>query len=158
MMPLALRSALLIAGTLVALTSCEAVGVTGPGSETRAQMLSQRQLWESQGITSYRYGYRRACFCGDVNALEIDVANGAVAAARYADDGAPVTSIYQSTLPTIDDLFDIIEEALDSRADALRVTYHPTLGYPTEISVDYRFVVADDEFGYAISNLILLPQ
>lgn len=158
MMPLALRSALLIAGTLAALTSCEAVGVTGPGSETRQQMLSNRQLWETQGITSYRFRYRRSCFCGDVNAVEIDVAQGAVAAARYVDGGTPVTEIYQSTLPTIDDLFDIIEEALDSRADALRVTYHRTLGYPTEISVDYRFVVADDEFGYSVSSLVLLPQ
>jgi hypothetical protein len=157
-MPLALRSALLITGTLVALTSCEAVGVTGPGLETREQLLSHRQLWESQGITSYRFGYRRTCYCGDVKTLEIDVANGAVAAARYADDGAPVHAIYQTTLPTIDDLFDIIEEALDQRADALRVTYHRTLGYPTEILLDYRFVVADDEFGYTVFNLVLLPQ
>jgi hypothetical protein len=124
----------------------------------RADLAYHRQLWEAQGITSYRFSYRRACFCSDINMLEIDVVHGVVAAARYADGGAPVGDIYQATLPTVGTLFDIVEAALDSRADALRVTYHPALGYPTEISVDYRFVVADDEFGYTVSSLVLLPQ
>jgi hypothetical protein len=158
MMSFRLRRALvLILGLPLTLASCEAVGVTGPGAALRADLLRHRRLWEEQNIANYRFVYRRACFCGDVNAVEIDVAGGSVADARYVDTGSPVAEMYQSTLPTIDGLFEIIEGALAGRADALRVTYHPTLGYPVEISVDYRFVVADDEFGHTVPSLVVLP-
>jgi hypothetical protein len=58
--------------------------------------------------------------------------------------GEPVvTEIYHAM--SVDELFDVIEDAIVRDADTLEVTYDRQLGYPTSISIDYDRNVADDE-------------
>lgn len=53
----------------------------------------------------------------------------------------------------MEELFDLVERGIDDDAAELRVTYHPTLGYPTEAFIDFRENVADEEMGWTAARL-----
>ena len=145
---------------LLALGSCEILGLSIGGSARRAELERQRAKWARQQITSYNLAYRRECFCGIefVTPTHIEVRSGDIAAARYAESDAPIPLWVQDRLPTVEALFDVVADAIDREADLLEVVYDPALGYPRRIAIDYRFSTADDEVTHIVSKLeILLP-
>jgi hypothetical protein len=46
---------------------------------------------------------------------------------------------------------DLLAAAIEQGAARVDVTYHPILGYPERIALDYDAVMADDEFGYTLT-------
>jgi hypothetical protein len=136
-----------------ALAGCEALGLDSEADETRDQLIRHRELWAGHGYSDYSYTLERLCFCVLHSPISIDVAGGEVVAARYANGSGVLGQEALSSLPTVEGLFRIIEEALADRVDALHVTYHRTLGYPESISIDRRFGTADDEISYGASGL-----
>jgi frataxin-like iron-binding protein CyaY len=124
-------------------------------SVTANEMDRHRALWVASGIVSYRYDYQRSCECGPetVRPVRIEVVGGSVATVTFRDDGQLMLNPQAGAFATIDDLFDMIDEAIRAQAESLVVTYDPTLGYPTLVSVDYRMEIADDEFTIRASNL-----
>jgi uncharacterized protein DUF6174 len=154
-----LRCVVPLAAVLL-LASCEVLGLSFGGSGQRAELQRQHAKWALRQITSYRITYRRECFCGaELTApTEIEVRDGAIVSAHYADGNDPVPGAVQAFLPTIEDLFAIVAEAIDHEADLLEVTYDQSRGYPRKIAIDYRFNTADDEVAHSVSNLeIVLP-
>ena len=132
-------------------TACsETLGVTAAGLE------SHRARWEAAGVSAYLYEYRRQCECGpqSLRSVRIEVQAGSVARVTFLDNGETLASPPAEAFPTIEDLFDLVDEAVQMNAASLVVTYDPTLGYPTLISVDYRRDIADDEFTVRASNLV----
>ncbi|MBT5773744.1 MAG: hypothetical protein HOH95_05130, partial [Dehalococcoidia bacterium] len=69
--------------------------------------------------------------------------------------GPPRSTVALVGRQTIDGLFNLIEEAIDQRAAAINVTYHPTLGYPLDAYIDYDLRIADEELGFTIHQLTL---
>jgi hypothetical protein len=59
--------------------------------------------------------------------------------------------------PTIDELFDTIQSALDAGVgeDQFSVRYDEAWGYPTDIYVDLAIGIADEETSYYASNLFV---
>ncbi len=55
---------------------------------------------------------------------------------------------------TISDLFDRVEQAQQSNAFVVEVEYHKKRGYPIEIYIDENEMIADEEIGYSVYNLI----
>ena len=142
------------------LTSCEILGLTIGGNGRRAELREQQARWARQHIMSYRMTYRRDCYCGSefTDPTEIEVRSGEIATANYAENDQPIPAYVQPHLPTVEALFAIIDAAIDEDADLLEVTYHPSLGYPTKIAIDYRFNLADDEQAHSVLSLeIILP-
>jgi len=70
----------------------------------------------------------------------------------YADDAdedfspgdAPNDDI-KKRLPSVDDLFDEIQNGIDRSAFAITVTYGKVYGNPTSIVIDYDEMIADEE-------------
>ena len=146
--------------TVLLLTSCEILGLTLGGSGRRAELQRQQARWARQQITSYRLTYHRECFCGTAltTPIKIEVRDGVIASARYAEGDDPVPVSVQAFLPTVEGLFAIIDDAIDREADLLEVTYDPNRGYPRRIAIDYRFSTADEEVAHSVTSLeILLP-
>lgn len=114
---------------------------------TSAAYGHHRAAWEAAGVRDYRYLFQRRCECPpEMTApVEIEVRGGAVEAVMLSQSGAPVSPELLPAFPTVDDLFDLIDEALRRDADLLEVTYDSPLGYPTSLRIDYRREVADDE-------------
>lgn len=143
----------LLAGLLlVAGLACEAP--TAPGE--RDSLEAARARWRALGSQSYTYEVNRSCFCllGG-RRMTVTVQAGAVTAAEFQDSGTGVEAALLSYVPTVADLFDLIEDALDRNASYFSAAYDPSYGYPTRIEIDYSSSAADDEL--AISARDLLP-
>ena len=139
--------------TAAMITSCTALGLDG-GTSQRAQLERQKARWARQNISSYRFTYDVACFCHAGNGpIEIEVRDDLITTAAWPQTDEPVPLAIVNSLPTVDALFRIIDRAIAQKVDLLEVSYHPVMGYPTRIAVDYAFNLADDEIVHLASDL-----
>jgi hypothetical protein len=141
---------LVLAAILMAPVAC--TSATAPENELAAA----RQLWADRKPASY--GFMLARHCGEclpemVGPVLIKVENGTIVSREYVQTGAPVQSTFADAFPSIDGVFDIVEEAISRDAYRLEVSYHRTLGYPVNIAIDYDEHMVDDEFGVSLSDL-----
>jgi hypothetical protein len=83
----------------------------------------------------------------------ITVRDGAVESATYVDDGQPVAASVLPTYQTIDELFEMIADAVARKAVTVDVTYDPDLHYPTHGYIDISEMIADEEQGFTASDL-----
>lgn len=116
-----------------------------------------RARWASTNTNDYVFDLQRSCFCVSdfVRPVRIEILGGIVNSAVYTDTGElispPLTSV-----PTIEDLFDEIREALDGSAFSVIADYHPGMGYPINVSIDYIENAIDDEMAFSVSSFQLL--
>lgn len=113
-----------------------------------------RNLWNKQNISNYRYTLSNSCFClPDARGpVIIEVRNGQTTSITSVETGQPVNPEFFNNYNTIPKLFNLIQDAINRRADRLDVDYNARLGYPTQISVDYSFQIADEEIYLTIEN------
>jgi hypothetical protein len=106
--------------------------------------LEGRQAWQALDTDSYTFTYVRSCECLPEMAgpFDVTVRRGVVTEVSY--EGSPVDPASRPFY-TIEALFDLIQEASEQNADRINVAYHPVLGYPTEIYIDYERNAADEE-------------
>jgi hypothetical protein len=126
-----------------------------PENTSTAQLQRNKQLWAKQNISNYRFTVRQICFCSmeSMQPVNIEVRNGKVTSIVPAIDALSFNREDFTNHDSIAKLFDVIEDAIAKEAEDLLVTYHPTLGYPTQISIDYDQWMADDEISFTIENL-----
>jgi hypothetical protein len=137
------------------------LGVLGEGEtptieRSNAEQLQQnRKLWRSENISSYRYTLRVGCFCIPevTQPVVVEVRNGRVTSITAANSGKPVNREYFKQYNSIPKLFNLVRSAIAKDVNRLSVTYHPSLGYPTQISIDYDAQMADEEQYLTIENL-----
>ena len=124
-------------------------------SNAAQQLQRNKQLWAKQKISNYRYTLRRSCFCLPKSSepMKIEVRNGKATSIVVASDGKPVNREYFNNHDSVAKLFQVVEDAIAKKAHRLSVTYHPTLGYPTKIDIDYNKQMADEEIFLTIDNL-----
>ncbi len=124
-------------------------------SNAAQQLQRNKQLWAKQKISNYRYTLRRSCFCLPKSSepMKIEVRNGKATSIVMASDGKPVNREYFNKHDSVAKLFQVVEDAIAKKAHRLSVTYHPTLGYPTKIDIDYNKQIADEELSLTLENL-----
>jgi len=119
-----------------------------------------KALWQEQQADHYRFQLAIGCFCPYYSQmpLTIEVQDGEAISVSAADgsDVAPYMEQY-GRADTIEELFGIIESAQSGAADEVKVEYNPEFGYPVSIEIDYIKRAVDDEVGYQVSSLELLP-
>lgn len=141
-------SGIVVAGVL--LTAC------GSGPLGTVDNLERNlERWRDQGIDSYTYDYQLHCFCGGpaVQPVTIEVRDGEVVQVTFRETGEPVDPETVGEFPAVEDLFETIRGALSQEPFRLDVTYHPALGYPEELFVDFEEHVDDEERGFTAANL-----
>jgi hypothetical protein len=155
----ALVRAVLAAGALAA-AACD--GSLSPSAlrATRSELNVARRRWTAQGPRSYRYRFQYLCFCPAslVTPVEIEVRDGRVAAVIDPASGRPAAPAPGRPSPTVEDLFAIVESALDRDVDWLDVQYDIVLGYPAVIRVDPNTRAVDEEQSYFAGGLRSLDQ
>ena len=112
----------------------------------------QRAIWEAQQIDDYVFETRRLCFCGFVGWLEVTVQGDVVQSISPVED-PEIPEWVASEYPTVNELFDLLDDAVDRDAAEIEVTWHETLGYPESFWIDYSRNVADEELGHDIRAL-----
>ena len=124
------------------------------------ELSKNRQLWQSKNIDSYKWNERLSCFCGGILIKDVIVLNSQKDSVEFEipewyPPETTVEDLYDGVFEnakTIEDAFDLIEDLQNQTVDALIIEYNETYGFPTLISVDYSFQIADDEFVYTYSN------
>lgn len=148
------RPASTIALLAIVLTACDVEGSLGPRASF--QLRQAERQWDRQQLSSYDYDFLRLCFCAYVSELRVRVRNGVVVSAVRIADGVALSQSELADIPTVDGLFEIAKTAV-AEADEVTVEYHPTLGYPQDISIDWYARAIDDEVSYLARNLEAVP-
>ena len=135
---------------LAALIGAGCSDVLGPQQD---DLSAARARWAVAGPENYLFELQRSCFCGPdfLRAVEIQVQSGAVFSAIYVDTQEPIDEPL-NTVPTIEDLFDEIQDAIDREAFRLDVVYSEDLGYPLSVSIDFSEMIADEEQSFQVRN------
>jgi hypothetical protein len=118
-------------------------------------LFDNREKWLRQGMPAYTYRLKVGCFCTpDVTRpVRVTVENGVRTSIRPEVAGATVDEQSLSRYDTVEKVFAIIENAINSNAEVVRVTYDPQRGYPTEVYLDYSRQMADEELFLEITDV-----
>jgi len=145
--------------TLLLLALILAACTAGGGTE-----LSRNQSkWQDANISHYRFELTVGCFCPFRSQMPmiVEVQNGEIVSMIDVNGQAVSTDDPMSEFivkyATIDRLFSELESDSVQKADKLTVSYDPTYGYPSEISIDFIELAADDELYLAASAFEQLP-
>ena len=105
-------------------------------------------IWNKANISDYQYTFRRSCFCFSEEDVVIIVKAKVITEAFYSPSGVYLGENELDRLHTIPKLFGIVQEAIDSNAASLNVTYNSEFGYPEKIDIDRIKEAVDDEVVY----------
>lgn len=147
-------------GFILTVTAFEANPPTG-NPEQRQAFVDALARWEESGIANgdYDYTFTRGCFCPEefVGPYQVSVRAGDVTGASFR--GTDLFDIdileigrYDEIVKTVLGVFAEIDRAL-READSFTAEYHPELGYPTNVYIDWIANAADEEVSYTIANL-----
>lgn len=125
----------------------------------RKQLRRNRRLWRRQRIFNYRYTLSRGCFCLPEarGPVVIEVRNGVTTSITDANTGEEVNAELFARYNTIPKLFHLIRDAIAQRAFRIDVEYDGIFGYPTDISIDYNAMIADEEEFITVNGFKELP-
>jgi hypothetical protein len=143
----------MIAGLMALLGACsnDPTGIAG----TRMELVRARQIWNAQNVDDYRMTVRLtgAWFGGSA---VVTVRDGVpVSVQPVGEQGAAAGELW-SYYDTVEELFGIVEHAVDERAEQIDATYHAHYGLPVDAYIDYREDWADEEQGFIVETFDLL--
>jgi hypothetical protein len=146
------------AAVLLALFAGEACRSNLSPSELRgerSELNVARRRWAAQGPPNYRYRFQYLCFCPASLAtpVEIQVRQGGVVAVLDPASGRPAPAAPGRPTPTVEELFAVVESALDDDVDWIDVQYDLVMGYPAVIRVDPSARIVDEEKSYFAGSL-----
>jgi hypothetical protein len=133
---------------------CGGGGDDAPESATRAAIRRNRQTWQSRNISSYRYTLRVNAFVPAEarGPVRIEVRDGVPVSARYLSDGEVARPELFASSNTINKLFDRLESAAEANVVRQDQTFDPANGYPISAYIDYDLRLADDEYGFDVTD------
>lgn len=121
--------------------------VTGITSADRSAYSAARARWDSRNVDHYSWVYQRgSCECLPewTRPLYVEVDGATVVALDEETRQAPAY-LALTPPPTVEFVFDLIEDAIDEGVHRLHVEYDAVYGYPRVVSIDYHEMYVDDE-------------
>lgn len=121
--------------------------------EQQTDLDNARNVWDSYALDIYTYSYALDIYESEsyFDTIPYFVQVRGERISVWDKQGEIVTSV-----PSISDLFDIVQDALDRDVASLIVSYNSALGYPTRIDIDYSEEVMDEEVDYTIEDFVPL--
>ena len=119
------------------------------------EIQANREKWKAHGISKYEIEIQKICYCIPevVRMMIFKVADYNVETARYADTGESVDPKHYGEFNTIDSMFSFVERALKKNPADITITYDEKYGYITELNIDFKVNIADDEISVIASNM-----
>lgn len=128
----------------------------GEGSSVQETLNLARAAWNSSGITTYSFTMLRSCICtGGTRIARVEVVNGSIVNLTDGPTGAPVTAPSDTLFRTFEGLFDLAQDILDRKPDALTLFWQSEIGYPVDIFANFEFQRVDDDLNIKISDVVL---
>lgn len=131
-------------------------------AETIDGLIRAKQIWMQSALDDYVFTVQKTCFCPLSVTLPIQftIENNQVSESQY--DCSDINFIRAEPLcdekpgielnQTVDNLFQIIDDAIEKKADSITVEYNQSLGYPVSIFIDFIELAVDDEVSYQVSR------
>ena len=132
---------------------CSACQDLGPSQDYLLEdIATHRVIWESRRPSAYVYELERFCNCTEEarGPVRVRVRGMAVVERRYTASGAAVASSLEGVFPSVEGLFDLLEEAAKRDPWYINMNWDPDLGYPRDLYVDFESNVIDDEVSYKV--------
>lgn len=141
----------------VALLTLTFIGCTDPLGPASDELALARARWTMTNADNYVFEFQRSCFCAtdSVRPIRIEILDGLVSSASYTDTEEPISPPF-ALVPTIDDLFDEVQGAVDGMASSVIANFDAEMGYPTSVQIDYIRDAIDDEVSFTVSSFQLL--
>jgi len=155
------------AGLVLGLTATVTVPMA-TGAQAAAPIQNARQAkarWTAVAPRHYRFTYRPTCFCGLVSG-RITVTDGRVTSwqpdpgggsADATVGGASPVDAAGVPIPTVDDVIAKAAEAEEVATGRVAITYDPSTGIPTSATIDWMRTAFDEETGWSVSDVEILP-
>ena len=121
-------------------------------------LAAARSQWIAEAPGAYDFDYLRSCFCPDVFLARVYVVDGAVTLVVNLESSTPLSAERNDDFPTVDQLFNELDEVIRLEPHELEVRYDPQLGYPSFVSVDIEERMVDEEFSYTVDDLVTSIQ
>jgi hypothetical protein len=121
-------------------------------------LMQNRAKWNALRAAHYRMIVRLNCYCRYPYLVSLEVRDDEVVSIRDVWTGAEVEQPEWRVYRTVDELFDLIEDALITHAYRVSVTYSPDTGAPVAVFIDYDRAAVDEEIGYQISELGIIAR
>ncbi len=135
----------------IRLTAVLLLAACGDGPTAPANRLGeQRALWAAQVLTDYTFDVIKVCFCYFVADVRVTVVGGVITGVTDIATGDALGPDLMKEFRTINGLFDLVQDAYNRNAHEVQVEFDPSRGYPTQISIDYVRMIADDEMGFTL--------
>lgn len=136
-------------------------GTTKDDDETQddaqTKLDSAKSTWEAKGLTNYHFGIFKECRCRFRDPISIQVSNGEVMR-MYDRYGGEVYQNLTGYSLTIEEIFDLIKDGIDSNFSTVDVDYDEEYGFPTTVVLDASAMTADDEYTLRIEYLAPLTE
>jgi hypothetical protein len=147
----------LVAATIASTTAVAGCSnLIGPGDNSllREQLAESEARWQRNGFANYTMLVERGpLFADGYRSVVVHVNDRRVTAAFYEDTGQPVEPDVLAEQQSVEQLFDLIRDALDRRAPGIGVSYQEELGHPSLIQIDYDLIRTGDEIHIAVGDL-----
>jgi len=139
---------------LPALAACG--DIVGAGDSDERELRRATQRWNDNRIFNYDYTVQQSCFCpAEIGRpVIVMVRGGFVYDLRYENTFSPVPPFAWSAFPTVEGLFDVIDDAIH-RADNVDATFDRDFGFPRLIDIDYARHAIDDELTISTSRFVI---
>lgn len=143
----------LLAGAALLAPAC-----ADPTALEQVDLAVAMRRWDARGYQDYQL--ELGWLCGECpthwnHHLRLTIRNGIITDVVDVTAGMAIGED-ERTL-TVQELFTYIQDAVDRHAHRVEAKYEPTLGYPTSLFVDWNQTTVDDEGGFAVTSLVLLP-
>ncbi|HVK05608.1 MAG TPA: DUF6174 domain-containing protein [Armatimonadaceae bacterium] len=143
----------------VAAALCLSSCGSGSGDAGNPTFRAYRELWERTRPTDYRYTFERSAFAPPetLRKVVIVVRGGRTVSVTPFDEGAPIDRSAYTPYDTIEELFDVLEDADRKGAYEILTAFDIEYGYPAQVRIDYKQELADDENAFQVTELEPMP-
>ena len=141
------RSGMIAAGVLMLAGCGDPTRITGE----RMELETAKRLWDAQGVEDYRMTVRLTGAWVGGSAV-IQVRNGVPVSVQPQGQGTPTFADIWSGYDTVEELFAIVQRAVDEQADHIDASFHARYGLPVTVAIDVRESWADDEHGFIVET------
>lgn len=140
------RLRLMAATSLALLAACsDPAGITG----ARFELDRARQLWEGRQVADYDMTVRLTG-AWVTGAAQIQVRGGVPVSVQPAGEGNRLTAEAFQDHDTVEELFGVLQRAVDEYADRIDAEFDAHYGVPLDVYVDFRESWADEEHGFIV--------
>ena len=117
-----------------------------------------KNKWDNFNINNYTFELTKSCFCPQEEVKEVTIEKGNIVSAKFIPSNTKIDLSKRGDIYSINGFFELIQDAFDSKASKVTVTYDETKGYPTNIYIDQNEMITDEEISYRVKNFKVLDE